>query len=271
MSIKEVKIQRFNLRDGTVNDFEDEVALDDAVCIFLNDEFFRTLIATPLMKKELVVGHLLSEGTITSIDEILEVEVKPPKVSIVLKKDVDLELQSMSKMSLITTACGSSPAPLKTNQLGSLKVRSGIRVEADKIWSMMSELNRRSSIFRRTGGTHSAMLCSQDGGVLVFAEDVGRHNAVDKVVGAGALEGYEMGSCILLSSGRQSSDIVLKAARSGIPVIASVAGPLASGINVAEAAGITLICFVRGRRMNVYTHPQRVSIETEKSYCGGSC
>jgi len=263
MSIREIKIQRFDLRDGTVNDFEDEVALDDAVCIFLNDEYFRTLIASPNMKKELVVGHLLSEGIITSKNEVLEVEVRPPQVSIVLKKDVDLGIQSMNKMRLVTTACGSSPVPLKTEQLGSLKVRSDVRVEADNILSMMSELNRRSSVFRRTGGTHSAMLCSQEGRVLAFAEDVGRHNAVDKVVGAGALGGYEMNRCILLSSGRQSSEIVLKAARSGIPLIASVAGPLASGINVAEAAGITLICFVRGKRMNVYTHPQRVSIKLE--------
>ena len=82
---------------------------------------------------------------------------------------------------------------------------------------MVRELNKRSERFRRTGGTHSAMLCSIDGEVIVFAEDVGRHNAIDKVVGAAILSGVDLGSCVLVSSGRQSGEIVLKAARSGVP------------------------------------------------------
>jgi FdhD protein len=142
-------------------------------------------------------------------------------------------------------------------------IASEITVEAEKIWGMVRELNLRSEVFRETGGTHSAMLGSLDGGVLSFSEDVGRHNAVDKVIGAGILMGVELGECVLVSSGRQSSELVLKVAHSGIPVIASVAGPLKSGIGIADAAGITLVCFVRGRRMNIYTHHERISIKRD--------
>jgi FdhD protein len=113
-------------------------------------------------------------------------------------------------------------------------------------------------VHRETGGTHSAAICGPGGDVFAFAEDVGRHNAVDKVVGSGALRGVDLSGCVLISSGRQSGEMVLKAARGGIPVVASVAGPLESGIRLAEAAGITLICFVRGRHMNVYTNPERI-------------
>lgn len=258
MSIRTVKLHRVDQRRGAAGEVDDEVAVDEAVCIFVNDEHYRTLIATPEMKRELVVGHLIGEGAIRTVEEVSKLEISPPKVNVVTRGDVDLDFLRWSRRELITTACGPPTAARIEGQLGALRVSSDVGVEAEKVWEMAAELNRRSLIFRRTGGTHSAMLCSLDGGVLAFAEDVGRHNAVDKVVGAGSLGGHDLGRCVLVCSGRQSSEIVLKAAASGIPVVAAVAGPLESGIRVAEAAGITLICFVRGRRMNVYTHPQRL-------------
>jgi len=97
-----------------------------------------------------------------------------------------------------------------------------------------------------------------EGGEGFFAEDVGRHNAVDKVVGAGVLGGVDFGGWVLVSTGRLSGEVVLKAARVGVSMVASVAGPLESGVRVAEAAGITLVGFIRGRRMNVYAHGDRV-------------
>ena len=251
-------LHRFNLKQSIISELEDVVAVDEAVCIFINDEYYRTLIATPTMIRELVVGHLVGECIIGSLDEVKNIELNPLKVYVELRGDVDLKLINMSKVDLITTACGATGGLLRSDQLKPLETPGGLSVNAEKVWGMVRELNKRSGLFRETGGTHSAMLCTTDGEVLAFAEDVGRHNAVDKVVGAGVLKGVNMGGCVLISSGRQSGEIVLKAARSGIPFIASVAGPLESGIRIADAAGITLICFVRGRRMNVYTHPERM-------------
>ena len=120
-------------------------------------------------------------------------------------------------------------------------------------------LNSRSSVHRRTRGTHAAMLCGGDGEVLAFAEDVGRHNAVDKVVGAHALNGGELGSCVLLSTGRQSGEMVQKACRMGIPVIASMTVPLVSGVRLAEASGLTLTSMSSGR-LRVYSAPRRIIV-----------
>jgi FdhD protein len=175
-----------------------------------------------------------------------------------LRKEVDFERLNMSKVDLITTACGSLSTPVNPGQLESLGVSSDVQVEAEVIWGMVRELNLRGEEYKETGGTHSAMLCKVDGEVVSFAEDVGRHNAVDKVVGAAILEGVDFGGWALVFSGRQSSEMVLKAARSGVPVVVSVAAPLSSGIQVARVTGITLVCFVRGRRMNVYSHNERV-------------
>lgn len=259
MSTEQIRIYRLDLKEDTFSEQDDTVATDEAVCIFVNDEYYRTLIATPTMTKELVVGHLLGEGIINSLEDIKEFEARLLKVYVELHRDVNLDLISMSKVDLITTACGSISAPLQSDQLEGLMVASDVKVDPEEIWGIVRELNLRSEIYHKTGGTHSAMLCTTEGQGIAFAEDVGRHNAVDKVIGAGLLKGVELGGCFLISSGRQSGEIVLKAARSGIPVIASVAGPLKSGIRFADAAGITLICFVRGRRMNVYTGHERIS------------
>ncbi len=258
MATSEFKLHKFDLKQETISVSDDIVAADEAICIFVNDEYYRTLIATPMMIKELVVGQLFSEGIIKTLKEVKEVEVEPLKVRVGLTNDVELDLFNMGKVDLITTACGSISTPLKSDQLESMKNTSEMKVEAEKILGIVRELNNRSEVYKRTGGTHSAMLCTHKGRVLAFAEDVGRHNAVDKVIGAGILSGVDFGTCVLVSSGRQSSEMVLKAARSGIPVIASVAGPLRSGIRIADATGITLICFVRGQRMNVYSHSERI-------------
>ncbi len=239
-----------------MNEIEDSIAVDEAICIFVNDEYFTTLIASPNMVRELVIGHMLCEGLIKLIDEVREIDRRPPKVMVSLFKDVFIDSLLQNKIGLIMTACGQS----KSNDIKKLRVvlTQIPEVEARIIHNISRELNDRCALFHQTGGTHSALLSSLEGCTLSFAEDVGRHNTVDKVVGIGALRGCDMGKTILFCSGRLSSDIVLKAARCGIPIIASIAAPLESGIRVAEAVGITLISFVRGQRMNVYTHHKRI-------------
>ena len=260
MSTREVHVRKIDLNQGELREFEDEVAVDEAVCIFINDEYFTTLISSPTMVREMAVGHLIGEGVIKSLDELVSLDVGPLKVYVELHNELDLSLFTKNRISLITTACGPPSAPLTAKQLDAMKVKSEISIEAKSIWNMIAELNRRGEVYRKTGGTHSAMICSLSGEELAFAEDVGRHNAVDKVIGKAVLDGTDLERCVLLCSGRQSSDIVLKAARSGIPVTASVTAPLESSIRIAQATGVTMVCFVRGRRMNVYTHDYRIKL-----------
>ena len=240
-------------------DAVEELALDEPVCIFVNDEYHVTLIATPELREELAAGYLLTQGIIESVKEIEGIKIDDRNVKVELTGAVDLREASVSMMNLIVTACGSSP-----RAEGSLmrlpEVSSDLRVEASRLKDMITALNSRSSVHRRTRGTHAAMLCSGGGEMLAFAEDVGRHNAVDKVIGAHALKGGVLSECVLLSTGRQSGEMVQKACRVGVPVIASMTVPLVSGVRLAEASGVTLTS-LSGGRLRVYSGPQRIMVK----------
>ena len=238
---------------------EDEVAVDVPVEVYVGKELFRTFLASPGLERELAVGHLLAEGIIDSVDEVERVRSRDHKVYVSLKTDRQVRLEASKVNHLVMTSCGSTSDLINLlDRLRPPKVGAKVSLRPEVVLGMVRELNRRGEVFRATGGTHSAMLCDVEGEVLAYAEDVGRHNAVDKVIGVLALSGGDFSRCVLVSSGRQSSYMVLKAARVGIPVVISQAGPLESGIRVAEESGVTLICFARGRRMNIYTHPKRV-------------
>ena len=113
-------------------------------------------------------------------------------------------------------------------------------------------------IFKRTGATHCAILFSKDGEPVISAEDLGRHNSVDKVIGGGLMKRVDFGECWLAVSGRLPADMVLKPALVGIPLVASVSAPTLSGVKAGQRAGITVIGFTRGGRLNCYSHPERV-------------
>jgi len=112
-------------------------------------------------------------------------------------------------------------------------------------------------LFKLTGGTHASALF-EEGRLVALAEDIGRHSAIDKVIGIALQSNVDFSRCVLVSSGRQPADMVLKVARMDIPILASKASPIRSGIIAAKKTGVTLVCFVREQRMNVYTYPRRI-------------
>ena len=120
-------------------------------------------------------------------------------------------------------------------------------------------LQEKAELFRITGGIHSAALCTPEG-VVYFCEDIGRHNAVDKIIGLCLKNSVTIEDKILVTSGRISSEILVKTAKLGIPILISRAAPTTLSIELADKLGITLIGFVRGRRFNVYCHTDRVTI-----------
>jgi len=251
------KIQSISFTDIKDNQLiDEEIALDEPICIFVNDEYHVTLIASPGQSRELAVGYLLGEDIIKNPKEIEKIETRGNNIYVELAKDVDLRNVSIGRMNLIVTACGANPAT-RPSTSETPKVTSQLTVEPAEIMDMIRELNQRCNVHLKTRGTHSAMLCSNKGEVYSFAEDVGRHNAVDKVIGALVLGGGDLGQCVLVSTGRQSGEMVLKAARAGIPVVASMTVPLVSGVRLAEASGITLTALGIGR-LKVFTHPERV-------------
>ena len=138
-----------------------------------------------------------------------------------------------------------------------IKTESQIRVRSQEIFDLVKGFQHHSLIFKTTGGVHSAALCDNRN-ILLFADDIGRHNAVDKIFGEALLKDIPTDDRIILTSGRIPSEILLKVAKRRIPIIISVSAPTNLGVKLAADLGITLIGFVRGKRMNVYTNDWRI-------------
>jgi len=255
---KKFKIVKMNLRLGTKETVEDDVALEAPVNIYVNDQHVVTLMASPELIKELALGWLLDEGLIHSLGEVKDVWVKDNNVKIKTTSELKLRIQAAGTVKLITTACGSTEDFLKLlDRMEKPFVRSNYRVKASDILRMVQEMNWRSKSVWTIAGTHSAAIFAADR-LAAFAVDVGRHNAIDKVIGVATLAGVDFSGCVLISSGRQPADMVLKVARVGIPILVSVRGPIQTGLVAAEKTGVTLVCFARGQRMNVYSFPERI-------------
>jgi len=256
----EVEIVRVDVSAKRTCRMTDYVAEEKPLHIFLNKTHYATIFCSPSNLKELAVGHLLSEGIIKSIEEIEGISFKREGVCRVkLKPNIDLEKRlRLSKhfSRIVLSACG-GPSPYQPSARLP-KIKSKLTVKAEVVLNCVNRLNSIAETFRKTGGVHAAAIYKSDGNLVTFAEDVGRHNAVDKVIGIGALNKTDFGECVLALSGRLTGDIIPKAARVGLPIVASLAAATDSGIAVAKDAGLTLIGFTRGKRMNIYNFPERI-------------
>lgn len=264
----EVQVTRIDVERHKFERIHDFVAEEKPLHIFLNQVHYVTILCSPTSLKELAVGHLLSEGLLKSVDEISEIAVrKTGKCQVQLKKGVDAEKRiraSQPFFRLISTTCGSTdywPLSKLVDRLGFQKLRMDFRVKASVVSESTRHLNTIAETFRKTGGVHVAALYTADGELVDCAEDVGRHNAVDKVIGSCALGSHDFSKCFLASSGRLTGDIVLKAARMSIPLVSSLAAATDSGVAVAKQTRVTLIGFVRGSRMNVFSFSERVIVK----------
>jgi FdhD protein len=257
MAATDIKLRRINIKKRESKFVDDKVARDLPFCIFIEMVPYVTVMLTSTMLEEFVVGHLITEGIINSLDDIQELRIEARKAYVSLKKQPDYNRLRARKNNILTTACGISEndTELNINPIKSLHIK---RIDPKVILDLVFRLNKRSHIFKETGGTHSALLYEHGKDIVAFSEDVGRHNALDKVLGSGYLNDVNLNACILVSSGRLSAEMVLKAIRSEVPVVVSISSPLTSGINIARSAGVTLIGFVRSHRMNIYTHPEKI-------------
>jgi FdhD protein len=263
--VREVGIVRANVAEGAMEQRKDMVAEETPLHVFLGQTHYVTILCSPGMLKEMAVGQLFSEGILHSLDEVKEVCLEEGGRCVIrLKSGIDIGKRvSLSQpfARLIVTACGSAdywPLSKLVDRIKPVKIKSHAVVKTGTILDCVKRLGSMSKVFRETGGVHVASLNTFDGKLVAFAEDVGRHNAVDKVIGAGVLGGVDFGRLFLAVSGRLSGDIVLKAGRMQISVIASQAAALGSGVEVAERLGVCLVGFVRGSRMNVYVGSERV-------------
>ena len=251
------KVYKIDTKEGLTAVIEEEVAVEAPTNIYLDQTHIVTLLSSPSMLSELAVGHLFSEGILREKESIRDVLVAGTDVHVRLKPEAKANLEATRLGRIVTTACGSLTNYLKVLTQANTKISSNYSVSTEEIAQMVDELNKSSRVFKATGGIHSAAIFC-DRKMVAFSEDVGRHNAADKAIGACILGGAKFDRSVLVTSGRQTADIVAKAVQMGIPISVSISGPIHSGIQLAENAGLTLICFARGRRFNIYTSPERI-------------
>jgi len=256
-------IERFSILRVTEQgkkDTEDIITQESPLTIILNNQELVTLLCSPTDLKYLAIGFLSSEGLLKGKDEIKQIIVDDRRGVVRVETEGDKEFASeLLFKRLITSGCGRgasfySPADVQSQA----KIQSQLIISAHEVFDLVNEFQHRSQLYRATGGVHSAGLCNTKG-ILVFSEDIGRHNAIDKVFGECILTDIPMDDCIIITSGRIASEILLKVAKRKIPIIISISAPTNLGVRLADDLGITLIGFVRGKRMNVYTNGWRVT------------
>ncbi len=255
----EKELIRFDLRKGSPEPLKDQVVAEGQVELYIGGSHHTTFLCSISQAKELAVGHLVTEGLINKPEDITSLEVGRGEVHVNLTKKLAARLQG--KPQLILTSCGSRGLKIPPRIWMNARRASAdlsIRLNPQTILKAIVELNSRALTFRRTGGSHAAALLDDDGEVLAFSEDIGRHNAIDKVIGEAILKGIDLRRSFLASTGRLTSEMVVKAVYAGVPVIVSISAPTDNAIKIAEMAGLTLIGFARGKRFNIYAHHDKV-------------
>jgi FdhD protein len=259
--MRQVKIVKLDLATGKAEKMLDCVAEEVPLQITVNNAYSFVIWCSPSQFKELAVGHLLAEDILKSVDEIESITSNEADntCKLKLKSNVDLDerMKNQRRGSRIIPLIKASTSAYQHDEKIAV-VKSNLTVNAQVILDAINQMNEQASGFKETGGLHDSGLFKADGTMVAFSEDVGRHNTVDKVIGEAMLNREDFSQCFMFITGRVPGDMIYKAAKVGLPIVASVAAVLNSGVSSAEKANITLVGFVRGKRMNIYTCPERI-------------
>jgi len=261
--IEDVSTVRIDADGRTVRD--DIVIREHALTVTLSDSklvrdrVYVTIFCSPSDLESLGLGFLLSDDIIASIDDVESISLSDDSgtLSIHVKESANLPEKLLTRRD-VTSGCGKNSTPRDLLEASKIqKIASDLRLSSDAIFKFSSEFQSMSDLYKSTGGTHAAALCSKDD-ILIFKEDIGRHNAVDKIFGECLSKGIQTEDKMILTSGRISSEMLIKSAKRQIPIVISRSAPTSMALELAQKAGITLVGFARGRRMNIYSHDYRI-------------
>ena len=253
----------------------DFLATEEPMEIRLVTQGIRSTVAvtmrTPGNDFELAAGFLFGEGVIGGREDVAQISycVEPGVdaaqqyniVNVTLRGDSVPDLARLERHFYTTSACGvCGKASLEALQMRDCAaIPTGPQVPVEVLHDLPGKLHQAQGVFQQTGGLHAAALFDRSGNLLALREDVGRHNALDKLVGWALMEGkLPLGECILLVSGRTSFEILQKSVVAGMPIVCAVSAPSSLAVDLAREFGITLIGFLRGERCNVYAHRERI-------------
>ncbi len=237
----------FQLKGGRFQEVKAEVVREQPLTVYVNGERFLTLLCSPFDLEPLVLGYLWMEKVIAGLDEVASLSVSEVdgRADVTLTRPVTLPTER-----ILTSGCGGG-ITFRIDPRLFPRVRSTLKVKPEALAARLHDLLRDARHYHASRGIHGAALADADR-VLLVAEDVGRHNAVDKLKGLALLRGLPTDDRILLSTGRVSSEMLLKAARMGVPLIASRTSPTEMAVALAEQLGITVAGYVRGDGLNLY-------------------
>lgn len=227
------------------------VPMEMALTIYIDGTELVTILCTPTKLNCLVLGFLYSEGIISGMSDVASMRVCEEDSL----ADVKLSKPGYVPPARRTLASGCGGGVSFATEMQ--KVESQLTVRPEEVFSLMKQLNEKAELYRFSGGVHTSALCNNSK-VLVVAEDIGRHNTLDKIVGECLLTKLSTADKLLLTTGRISSEMLSKAARMKAPIIISRSSPTDRSISIARKLGITLIGYVRGNRLSVYSHEERL-------------
>jgi FdhD protein len=266
------RVEVVRVKDGVQLADRDRAATEEPLEVRLHNRPFAVIMRTPGADRELAAGFLLAEGVLKSADDLGTIEYCTDPVADHPENIVNARLANRSPDALeqllaerrnVTTnsscgLCGRLTIESLRSDLPPLT--SPWTVPWSTVLELPDRLRQAQAVFEETGGLHAAGLFARDGRLETIAEDVGRHNAVDKVVGRMLMaEQLPLSEHLLFVSGRTSYEIIQKAFIAGIPLVAAVSAPSSLAVELAEDCGITLIGFLRGKDFNIYAHPERIT------------
>ena len=253
---------------------EDALTVEEPLEVRLDHRSLAVIMRTPGNDVELAMGFLLTEGVIIQAEDVLSIEEETDAEELPLLNVVNAVLRHPAQEETTPTehtaferhfAVSASCGLCGKNSIADLLVstpplaQDDLRIAASTLYELPNKLRAAQSVFTHTGGLHAAGLFTKDGIMLLLREDVGRHNAVDKLIGHGLLHGdFPYAQHILLVSGRTSYEIIQKALLARIPCIGAISAPSSLAVELADRSGITLVGFLRDHSMNIYTHPERI-------------
>jgi FdhD protein len=258
----------FNIRkssSGSVSNVDDFVAIEEPLEIRVEEKNVAIVMRTPGHDRELAAGFLLSEGVIKSSNDVFEISEcesltkndseKGNFVSILLSKDVNFEFGNLTRHVFTSSSCGiCGKATIESVMIDFPKIERQNKICRSKIVSYPDKLSEAQTTFKKTGGLHASALFNPNGEIVAIREDVGRHNALDKVIGYALLENLlPLSDHTLLLSGRISFELMQKSLAAGIPTVAGISAPSSLAIEFAKKSGQNLIGFLRDHTMNIYS------------------
>lgn len=254
--LAECEVLRFSQYGGDFVVLKDNVAVEETINLYINGTFHNRFHCTPLQIKELAIGHLLTEGIIKGVKEVAEIKSSGNNIYVDLTAERTSE--ALGKISMPIDLHEEHGIPtwiLKAAQ--KLKFNEA-KFSVEIIFKSVETLESKALIFRASGGTHAAVMLDESGTVTAFAEDIGRHNAIDKAIGEAAIKGADLSKLLLAFTGRPTSEIITKVTEMGIPVLVSLSAPTSMSVKMAETTGLTLIRFTKEKSLKIYASPYRI-------------